>query len=239
MPEHVGVDYITFMEYMARVLRPTSYFEIGTNTGNTLIPFPCDAVCVDPQFQISRDVIARRKRTFFFQMTSDEFFAENNLSIFFPHGVDMVFLDGLHRFEFLLRDFINTEKFCHKGSIMLMHDCLPYDVAITPRALIWADWAGDVCKILPILKKYRPDLRIHLLDAPPTGLVACTDLNPHSQILAENYHKIVDEFFSYSLTNDSVEELLTMFPRVDTRRLMEHPEDLTAIFPHFIGWKGL
>jgi len=144
----------------------------------------------------------------------------------------MVFLDGLHRFEFLLRDFINVERFCHKGSIVLLHDCLPYNVEITARALIDGDWAGDVCKILPILKKYRPDLRIHLLDCPPTGLVACTQLDPHSNILAENYYRIVDEFFSYDLTEQSVAELLALFSRVDTRQMMEHPEDLTALFPH-------
>src|SRR6476646_4213199 len=184
MPEHLGVDYVTFMEFIARVLRPTSYFEIGTNIGNSLVPISCDAICVDPHFRINRDVILGRKRTFFFQMTSDEFFAENKTSMFFPRGVDMVFLDGLHRFEFLLRDFINIERFCHKGSIVLLHDCLPYNVEITARALIDGDWAGDVCKILPILKKYRPDLRIHLLDCPPTGLVACTQLDPHSNILA-------------------------------------------------------
>ena len=117
-------------------------------------------------------------------------------------------------------------------SIVLLHDCLPYNVDITSRALLDGDWAGDVCKILPILKKYRPDLRIQLLDSPPTGLVACTKLDPHSNVLAEKYHGIVDEFFSYDLTEDSVAELLTLFSRLDTRQMMQHPEDITALFPH-------
>jgi hypothetical protein len=233
MPEHLGVDYISFMGYMAKVLRPASYLEIGTNTGASLTQFSCDSVCVDPNFQINRDILLQRKRSFFFQMTSDEFFATNNLFWFFPGGVDIAFLDGLHRFEFLLRDFINTERFCHPSSIVLIHDCLPYNVEITTRSFLPGDWAGDVCRILPLLRKYRPDLRIRLLDCPPTGLVACTSLNPQSTVLAERYQQIVDEFLEYELTECSIKNHVTLFPCIDTSPLMQHPEHMTALFPLF------
>ena len=66
MREHLGVDYISLMGYMAKLLRPASYLEIGTNTGVSLTEFLCDSVCVDLNFQINRDVLLQRKRSFFF-----------------------------------------------------------------------------------------------------------------------------------------------------------------------------
>ena len=86
MGGHLGIDYLTFMSYMAKALHPSSYFEIGTNTGSSLKLFSCDAACVDPNFQINDDILMHRKKTFFFQMTSDEFFAGDRSFNFFPKG---------------------------------------------------------------------------------------------------------------------------------------------------------
>ena len=44
---------------------------------------------------------------------------------FFPKGPDIAFLDGMHRAEYLLRDFMNTERFSHERTLILLHDCLP------------------------------------------------------------------------------------------------------------------
>ena len=81
----------------------------------------------------NRDVIGTKQRAFFFQMTSDAFFADHDLALFFPRGVDLAFIDGMHRFEFLLRDFINTERRCHARSIVLLHDCLPRNCRMAER----------------------------------------------------------------------------------------------------------
>lgn len=230
MDVFTGILYTEFMRTMAQVLKPSSYFEIGTHAGGSLAHFPCDAVCVDPNFQFDRDVMPNRRKTFLFQMTSDEFFAENNLFTFFPQGVDIAFLDGLHKFEFLLRDFINTERYCHNRSIILLHDCLPFNLEITSRVYRGGAWTGDVCRILPILKKYRPDLRIRFLDCPPTGLVACTNLDPRSNVLSERYHEIVDEAFESNLTEPAIWDFRTLFPTFSSRQATEFPEDLTALF---------
>lgn len=48
-------------------------------------------------------------------------------------------------------------------------------------------------KLLAILKKYRPDLRLHVLDCLPTGLVAITRVDPASLALADHYYDIVGE----------------------------------------------
>jgi glycosyltransferase involved in cell wall biosynthesis len=227
---HTGVPYIEFLKLAATRLNPGSYLEIGTETGASLRQVECDALCIDPTFQLTQDALLGRKRTFLFQMTSDEFFSEYDPRIFFPRGVDLGFLDGLHHFEALLRDFINFERCCHENSVAIIHDCLPTDLEMTSRQFKWGGWTGDVWRILPALKKYRPDLRVLLLDCPPTGLVVCFGLDSSSTILQDNYKEIIEEFSQLTLDDSGLQELRSMFPFVDSRLLLERGGD--ALFFH-------
>jgi hypothetical protein len=228
---HPGIDYLECLGMISGALLPRSYFEIGTNTGLSLNRFTCDAVCVDPEFRIQNDVFRNKTRLSFFQMTSDEFFTRTDLPSILPDGIDVAFLDGMHRFEYLLRDFINTEKFCHERSLVLMHDCLPPTIEMAERySATQINWAGDVWKLLPILRKYRADLRIKVLDCPPTGLVACTRLDPSSDFLSKSYYQILDEFSSARLDDAMIAELWHMYPTLDTKLLSKSPHDLTMLF---------
>jgi hypothetical protein len=236
---HSGIQYLEFLEILNANLRPSSYLEIGTSEGSSLKAFTCDALCIDPQFRIQAAPSLNRKRTLFFQMTSDDFFRSQHVGDYFPNGPDICFLDGLHRFEFLLRDFFNAEAACRPNSIILMHDCLPVNERMAERTMrvdesedrsTSSAWTGDVWRMLPALKQHRPDLRIMLLDCGPTGLVACTHLDPASSTLMKNYNRIVDDGMNLSLTTLGLDQLWRMFPTIDTRRLAGCPEDITAIF---------
>jgi hypothetical protein len=66
---------------------------------------------VDPRFEIKAGATGNRRR--FFQMTSDDYFATENAPALLGWPVDMAFLKGMHRFEYLLRDIIGTEAACH------------------------------------------------------------------------------------------------------------------------------
>lgn len=225
---HPGIDYLEFLGVISNCLQPNLYFEIGTNTGLSLSRFTCDSVCVDPDFKIQNDVFRGKRTVSFFQMTSDEFFARPNIGYLFPNGIGIAFLDGLHRFESLLRDFMHTERYCHGRSVVLLHDCLPPTPDMADRySATCINWTGDVWKLLLVLKKYRPDLRIIFLDCPPTGIVACTQLDPTSSIIDKNYYRILDEFGSMVLDSGTLQELWQLFPTLDTRLLREKSYDLS------------
>jgi len=235
---HTGLGYLAFMATLSVHLSCRAYFEIGTGSGNTLKAFRCDSVCIDPHFLVSQDVLQGRRRAHFFQMTSDEFFEHNDLKTYLPCGFDIAFLDGLHHFEVLLRDFINTEQCCHDRSTMLVHDCLPLNERMTERVMRIDEaedpstrdaWTGDVWRLLPILKKFRPDLRVQQFDCGPTGLVVCTRLDPKSSILSQNYHNIVHEFSKLSLADFSLKRLWHLFPTIDTRKLSCRPTDIPGV----------
>ncbi|MBV9735712.1 MAG: class I SAM-dependent methyltransferase [Acidisphaera sp.] len=235
---HGGIDYKDFFSILNGQLLPRTYLEIGTDVGESLSRWECDAICVDPNFRFGQDPTGRRRRTFLFQMTSREFFAHYDPRLLFHGGVDVAFQDGLHRFEELLHDFIGTERCCHRNSLMILHDCLPLnermaekDFRMDETEAPWTKfhWTGDVWRILPILKELRPDLRIFLIDCPPTGLVLCSRLNPYSTALLRNFDTIVSRYSAISLSSFGLSSLYQMFPMLDSRKIAADPQCLANV----------
>lgn len=203
-----GLDYLRFLEAMHVSLAPAWYMEIGTETGASLARSKSRSVSVDPNFILKHDVWTNKDELHLFQTTSDAFFAEGHLDRLGAR-FGLAFLDGLHWYEYLLRDFINTEKYMEKGGCIVLHDCLPWseEMADRDRSKVGRkSWTGDVWKVVPILQKYRPDLTVEVFDAAPTGLVVVRDLDPTSRTLSENYNEIIAEFDHH---NDLEQYLLT------------------------------
>jgi hypothetical protein len=199
-----GELYIPCLARIHFKARPRTYLEIGTLAGQTLSMSRCRSVAVDPEFRISEPLLGAIPFLFLFQGTSDEFFRNLDPKAVLGGPIDLAFLDGMHLFEFLLRDFINTERNCHRGSMVILHDCMPLDLAMTgrdmgevlsrPNARHPGWWTGDVWKTADILIRYRPDLDIIALDAPPTGLIIIRNLDPGSATLESRYQAIVEEY---------------------------------------------
>jgi hypothetical protein len=234
--DHTGLYYLSFFAALNDILNPAFYLEIGTGSGTSASNFTCKTICIDPELTVATNVVGTKREMYFFQMTSDDFFATQQRPKFGVRGPDITFLDGMHRFEYLVRDFLNIESWCHPGSLILIHDCLPQNARMTNRTgasgtedegVHQFSWTGDVWKIVPILKKYRPDLRIHFIDCPPTGLVAVTRLDPNSRVLAEAYHDIIIEFRDLEYTDYGKDRLWTDFPMLDSAKLVQNRQDFT------------
>ena len=212
--------------------RPQRYFEIGTESGASLRISRCASLAVDPQFRLKGDVLGTKPACFFHQSTSDDFFALHDPSAILRGPIDLAYLDGLHHFEFLLRDFVNTERHCRAESVILLHDCIPTDLfmarrehddmTLAPRMPppLRSLWAGDVWKTLAILKTHRPDLTISCFDAPPTGLVAITGLDPRGEkARAIPMAEVLSEFESLSLPEFGAERFKAMLDLKGTDEL--------------------
>ena len=90
--------------------------------------------------------------------TSDEFFKSNR------DRFDLVFVDGLHLEEQVLRDVENSLRYLNEGGCILIHDCLPSKEVHQERERTTGAWFGDVWKAVARLRT-RPDLDIAVLDA--------------------------------------------------------------------------
>lgn len=200
IPEINGLRYFRVLKRLHEKLNPDWYLEVGTFTGKSLALARCNTISVDPEFQIKFPVInPTGKQMFFFQQTSDSFFEDgfikkNKIT------VDFAFLDGMHLFEFLLRDFIAAEKVMSKDGVIALHDCCPTTEYMATRDFHDGPWTGDVWKTLLILLRYRPDLKIDVTTAGGTGLVLVRNLNPRSQVLSKKYDALVDEYMDKTLS---------------------------------------
>lgn len=227
--EMAGKPYAKFILSVLNYLEADSYFEIGTATGASLSAVPCKAVAVDPKFALKGDAIGAKQACMFFQVSSDRFFREYNLTALLGGPFAVSFLDGFHIYEYLLRDFMNTEKHGRKNSVIFMHDCLPWNPAIAARkrgaGKDWLqNWTGDVWKVVPILKKYRPDLVIHALDCPPTGLIMVTNLDPSNRILEDRYFDIIAEYAETSEDARNLRQFLKSTPLVRTGSMHDNSD---------------
>ena len=132
-----------------------------------------------------------------FMLSSDDFFEQHNMrKIIRKETFDLAFIDGLHLFEQVLKDFINLERYARKDSVILIHDCLPIAPVVAERERCTGFWTGDVWRIIPCLKTFRPDLKIVTIPTKPSGLGVVTNMDATSTVLTDNYDEIVRYYLS-------------------------------------------
>jgi hypothetical protein len=113
-----GDDCHDMLNRLRTALNPRTYFKIGIETGKTLALVRRPSIAADLQFYFAdlscvQRVLAKPS-VMFFRTTSDDFFPRFRPDVLLGQPVDFAFLDGMHRCEYLPRDFINTERCCRK-----------------------------------------------------------------------------------------------------------------------------
>ena len=187
-----GMPYLEFLKLLHSNQHVYRYLEIGTNSGMSLTCATGQAVAIDPAFQLDKAAWAAKPGINLFEMTSDDFFASHDPISILGGTIDFAFIDGMHRSEFVLRDFMNVERHSARQSFVVLHDAVPENFEMTERDFspsarrdkeLAGGWTGDVWRIVPLLRRERPDLRIQVLDCPPTGLVLVSNLDPQCRTL--------------------------------------------------------
>ena len=199
--EMPGVDYYDWLQRFHNWLSPAGYVEIGLGHGRSLaLAGPSTkAIGVDPYqgYWERLNYVCPHGPAKLFPLTSDDFFAQNDLRVAMGQDTfDLGFIDGLHLFEQALKDFINLERYARKDSVILIHDCLPIAPIVAERERCTGFWTGDVWRIIPCLKTFRPDLKIMTIPTKPSGLGVVTNLDAASTVLSDNYDDIVRYYLS-------------------------------------------
>lgn len=190
-----GPGYQAVLERLHRALRPATYVEIGVATGASfrLAQPPTLALGIDPAPCIN---VALTETHRVFAETSDAFFANRDVAAELGgHTIDFAFVDGLHTFDQALRDFLNVERHARPDTVVAFHDWLPLDARTAARTRSTAFWTGDTWKLVPLLRKHRPDLSVAVVPAAPSGLGLVTRLDPGSAALdGDRFDAAVAEF---------------------------------------------
>jgi hypothetical protein len=92
--------------------------------------------------------------------TSDAYFAQLPPEEMF----DIIFIDGLHHSDQVLRDIDNSLLHLIEGGTIVVHDCIPSTQQQQLRFDNGGAWTGDVWKAIVELKTKRTDLKIRVVD---------------------------------------------------------------------------
>jgi hypothetical protein len=185
------MPYLTFLEGLHRALRPRTYLEIGVRTGSSLALSRSRSLGIDPDYNVREQLACPVTLA---RTTSDEYFARPRpLDPLAGTPADLAFIDGMHLFEFALRDFINVERSARPSSVVVFDDVMPRQQEHAARDRKTRTWTGDVFRIVEVLRTYRPDLRLLLADTAPTGLLLVLGLDPTSTVLKDSYDAILAE----------------------------------------------
>ena len=79
--------------------------------------------------------------------TSDEFFRENK------NKFDIIFIDGLHTYNQVKKDILNSINCLKDEGIVLVHDCMPDSLSKQAVPRYRMSWNGDVWKAIVDLRQ--------------------------------------------------------------------------------------
>ena len=155
-----------------------NYLEIGVFNGHIFFGIKSMfKIAVDPDFAFSKSRIAGKIMlnpfnicNHYFQKTSDDFFELDAPKVFANKKIEISLIDGMHEYEFVLRDIENTIKYAAENVFIILHDCNPQAKEDACSFNDWKNrkftgvWNGDVWKAILHVKSQRNDLRAFVLD---------------------------------------------------------------------------
>ena len=129
-----------------------SYLEVGTQDPTS------NFNKIEIQHKVSIDPFPRGEVTFV--GTSDEYFESISEDVKY----DIIFIDGLHHNDQVLKDIENSLNHLSNTGIIVCHDCLPTTEHMQERNDHGGVWLGDVWKAIAELRVERIDLDIKVID---------------------------------------------------------------------------
>jgi SAM-dependent methyltransferase len=186
-----STSYLQVLERLHAVLEPPVYLEIGVRHGRSLALAKGIALGVDPDPEVAEWLLPPTTRLI--SLASDDFFRDVAAAEM-PAAPDLVFIDGMHLFEYALRDFMHVERMARPGTLVVIDDILPSHPTQAERNRRSRVWTGDIWKLQRCLAELRPDLTLLALDTSPTGLLLIAGLDPANRVLWDRYNPIVRQY---------------------------------------------
>ena len=185
------VPYMEVLGHLHDILQPALYLEIGVRHGRSLALAKGPAIGVDPAPDITGVQLPTTTRLF--ELASDDFFRDLAAQAMLA-APDLAFIDGMHWFEYALRDFMHIERLAKPGTLVVVDDIFPSHPAQAERERRTRVWTGDIWKLHLCLAELRPDLVLLPLDTAPTGLLLVAGLDPANRVLWDRYNPIVRQY---------------------------------------------
>ena len=206
------------VQEMLNLFDQPSYLEIGVDYGQTFGALSATyKTAVDPDFKFTPpDNTANVE---FYRATSDEYFAS-----FCPVGkyFDVVYVDGLHIFEQVLRDLLNAALRLTRGGVIIIDDILPasyqsamplINEAFQVRDQLALDhpslkndntWMGDVYKLAFFIETFMQQFSYATVQENHGQLIVWSSVRPVPALIPRNIHDVANLEFADTVLKRSV-----------------------------------
>ena len=124
------------IKYLIDKYKYTNYLEIG-----------CDQDQLFSKVQIQNKIGVDPVSGGNIRKTSDDFFKDNDKKF------DIIFIDGLHTYEQVKKDILNSVHCLTQNGIILVHDCMPDSLSKQAVPRFRMIWNGDVWKAIVDLRQ--------------------------------------------------------------------------------------
>ena len=121
---------IDLIQYIIENKNYKTYLEIGCHNNEVFDKISIEKIGVDPVSGGN------------YRGLSDDFFKENKINF------DCIFIDGLHEYDQVKRDIVNSIKVLNKNGMIILHDCLPPSINHQRVPRTRYSWNGDVWKAI-------------------------------------------------------------------------------------------
>lgn len=172
-----------------------NYLEIGVFNGHAFFKIKSTfKIAIDPQFRF--DFMRKIGKIFinpynifnkYYSKTSDQFFEQDAPQVFANENINIALIDGMHEYQYALRDIENTLKYLSGDGVIVVHDCLPQTKEASKSFADWQsgpkleEWNGDVWKAIVHLRSTRNDINVFVLDC-DQGLGIITKREPENKL---------------------------------------------------------
>ena len=168
---------LDLINYVIEKNKYNYYLEIGCHNNEVFDKIKIKKIGVDP---ISGGN---------FRGTSDKFFAQNKSNF------DCIFIDGLHEYDQVKKDIINSIKFLNKNGIIILHDCLPPSITHQRVPRTRYSWNGDVWKAIVEARTWK-DVDIYtVLSDQGLGVIINKDNTDPLILKGVSFKKLKFKFF--------------------------------------------
>ena len=188
-------------------IKAKSYLEIGVSGGENFQTIRCEnKVGVDPELTSPATIF----------LTSDEFFKQNKDTF------DVIFVDGLHHADQVLRDITHSLKILNEGGYIVCHDMNPEKEEHQIIPFTGGTWNGNCWEAFVQLRQERSDLKMCVVNTDhgcgiiQKGKQELLEIN--KKVNYKNFNKNRKEWLNlievtdfYEQFSDSLQELLNAY----------------------------
>ncbi len=141
------------------------------------------------------------------RMTSDLFFLENK------NKFDIIFIDGLHVYEQVIKDIFNSIKILNPDGIVLIHDCLPRKLWYQTPTRMSDTWNGDVWKAIVECRTLENIDTYTCLADEGIGVIKVRKNNNPLNLKLSNFKKL--KYKDYYLNRENLMNIISVEKLID------------------------